>query len=159
MTNGIEEMEAINILCKLRQIGLCIKSVGLTGGLVDGAHGILLKPDLTLADPLNIQTVKLVILAQGNPGVPQLETEPRLHQLLQHTLSQGGYLAVSSDDQRILRAIDISATQLRTYTENRQILIRDWQQSFDAYISELIRCFDAPEWRERNRKLVRKLPN
>jgi hypothetical protein len=159
MTNGLEETEAINILCKLRQIGLCIKSVGLTSGLVDGAHGILLKPDLTLADPLNNQAAKLVILTQGNRGVSQLETEPRLHQLLQHTLLEGGYVAVSREHQRILRATDISEAQLRAYTENHQILIRDRQQSFDAYISNLIRCFDASGWRERNRKPVRKLPN
>jgi hypothetical protein len=147
MTDGLEETEVIGILCRLRQAGLCTKSVGLTSGLVAGAHGILLKPDLTLADfessVLDLCTVKMVILTERNQGMVRLETEPRLHQLLLHTLLHGGYVAMDRDVQRIMKAIDVSADQLKAYRENHQILIRDWQQSFDAYTSELIRYFDA----------------
>ena len=161
MTDGLEETEAIGILCRLRQTGLCIKSVGLTSGLVAGAHGILLKPDLTLADfessALDMRAVKMVILTERNQGMVRLETEPRLHQLLLHTLMHGGYVAVDRDGQRIMKAIDVSADQLKAYRENRQILIRDWQHSVDAYASELIRCFEALPQTRSDHKSIRKL--
>jgi hypothetical protein len=64
---------------------------------------------------------------------------------------------VNQDGQGILKAMEISAEQLKVYRENRQILIHDWQQSFDAYASELIRCFDAPGQTRSNHKPVRKL--
>jgi DJ-1/PfpI family protein len=147
MTDGLEETEAVEILCKLRQTGLCIKSVGLTSGLVKGAHGISLKPDLTLADfeadSLDIHAVKLIVLTERNSGISQLETEPRLHHLLRHTLVRGGCVAMNQGGQRIMKAIDVPADQLKAYRKSRQILARDWQQSFDAYIGELIQYFDA----------------
>lgn len=149
MTDGIEETETVEILCKLRQIGLCVKSVGLTGGLVVGAHGILLKPDLTLADfeanTPDIRAVKTIILMQRNQGLTRLETEPRLHNLLGHILRHGGYMAVNQDCQKIIKAMGISVDQLKTYRKNRQILIRDWKQPFDTYADELIRCFELLE--------------
>ncbi len=147
MADGLEETDAIAILCKMRQTGLCVKSVGLTSVLVTGAHGILFRPDLTLADfesrPLDLRAVKMVILTERNQGMARLETEPRLHHLLLHTLTHGGYIAMEHDGQRIMKAIDVSADQLKTYRENHQILIHDWQQSFDAYTNEIIRCYEA----------------
>ncbi len=144
MTDGLEETESVGILCKLRQAGLCVKSVGLTSGLVTGAHGISLKPDMTLADLTaeapDILVAKLIILTERKRGISQLETEPRLHHLLRQTLIQGGCVAINQVSQRIMKAIDVSADQLKVYRENRQILTRDWQQSFDVYIGELIRC-------------------
>jgi hypothetical protein len=161
MTDGLEETETVGILCKLRQTGLCVKSVGLTSSLVAGVHGILLKPDLTLADfgsnALDIRAVKMVILTERNQGMARLETEPRLHHLLLHTLLHGGYVAVDREGQRIMKAIDVSVDQLKTCRENRQILVHDWQQSVDAYTSELIRCFEALPQTRSNHKSVRKL--
>lgn len=144
LTDGLEEREIVHIICKWRQTGFYIRSIGLTSGLVTGSHGILMKPDLTLADRLDIRAVKPVILTQQSNYVSLLETEPRLHQLLQQTLLQGGYVAISCEGERILQRIEISAAQLRGYRENHRILVRDWQQSFDAHLNELIGCFSAP---------------
>ncbi|MEW6401487.1 MAG: DJ-1/PfpI family protein [Chloroflexota bacterium] len=148
MADGLEETESVGILCKLRQTGLCVKSVGLTSGLVTGAHGISLKPDMTLADfesdTPDVPAVKLIVFTERKHGRSQLETEPRLHHLLRHTLIQGGCVAMNQGGQRIMKAIDVSADQLKAYRENRQILTRDWQQSLDDYIGELIRCSLRP---------------
>lgn len=160
LTDGLEETESVRILCKLRQAGLYVKSVGLTSGLVSGTHGILVKPDLTLADfephALDICTVKLIILTQRNRAMSRLETEPRLHQLLLHTLAQGGCLALDAEGQSILKAIRIPADQLKTYRENKQIFIHDRQQSFEVYTDELIRCFDVLPRRRRSAPLTKK---
>jgi hypothetical protein len=133
--------------------------MGLTSGLVTGIHGISLKPDLTLTDfetsTLDMRAVKMVILTERNQGIARLETEPRLHHLLLHALVHGGYVAISSDGQRIMKAINISADQLKAYRENHQILIYDWQQSFDTHVSELIRYFDALQQARSNHKPVR----
>lgn len=161
MTDGLEETEIIGILCTMRQAGLCVKSMGLTSGLVTGIHGISLKPDLTLADfetgTLDMRAVKMVILTERNQGVARLETEPRLHHLLLHTLVHGGYITISSDGQRIMKAIDMPTDQLKAYRENHQILIYDWQQAFDTHVSELIRYFDALPQARSNHKSVRML--
>ena len=162
MTDGLEETEAVGILCGLRQTGLCIKSVGLTSGLVTGAHGVMLKPDLTLTDfesnTVDVQMVKMVIFTERNQGMARLESEPRLHYLLLHTLTHGGCVAVDRDGQRIIRAIDISTDQIKVFCENHQILIHDWQQSFDACLSELIRCFEGLEPARNSHKPNRRVP-
>jgi hypothetical protein len=56
-----------------------------------------------------------------------------------------------------MKAIDVSADQLKAYRENHQILIRDWQQSFDAYTSELARYFDVSPQTQSNHISIRKL--
>jgi hypothetical protein len=122
--------------------------VGLTSGLVTGAHGILLKPDLTLADfeaeTLDIHAVNLIVFMERNWGRSKLETEPRLHHLMRHTLLRGGCVAMNQGGQRLIKAIDVPGDQLKAYRENRQIWTRDWRQSFDAYIGELIRYSMRP---------------
>ncbi len=45
LADGFEEIEAIVFLSLWRQAGLYIQSVGLTSGLVGGAHGIWMMPD------------------------------------------------------------------------------------------------------------------
>ncbi len=50
IADGFEEAEAVTILSALRQAGVCIKCVGLTSGLIGGAHGVWVRPDLTMAD-------------------------------------------------------------------------------------------------------------
>ena len=68
IADGFEETEAVVILSSLRQAGLCVKSVGLTSGLISGAHGILLMPDLTLTDLGDLSAVtyvNAVILPEG----------------------------------------------------------------------------------------------
>ncbi len=39
VVNGFEETETVAMITILRQAGLCVKSVGLTSGLVASAHG------------------------------------------------------------------------------------------------------------------------
>jgi hypothetical protein len=159
VVNGFEEMEAIEILCRLRQIGICVKCLGLTSGLVDGAHGIWLMPDLTLADlenSIDLHAVKMVILARSDRGISRLETEPRLHRLLRQTLAQGGHIAGNQVSGRIFKAAGIAPGQTGKSTQDDLIHIHTPGQSFDAYTSELICCLD-PSCRKQNAgKTVRK---
>jgi 4-methyl-5(b-hydroxyethyl)-thiazole monophosphate biosynthesis len=159
VANGFEEMEAVQTLCRLRQTGICVKSIGLTSGLVDGAHGIWLMPDLTLADlegSVNIQSIRMVILSQSDQGTSCLETEPRLHRLLQQTLAQGGHLAANQESERILRAADISQDRPGRNSPSHQIHLHRVGQPFEEYWSELIRCLDPSDRRPKTGRIVRK---
>ncbi len=50
LADNFEELEVVAILDILRQAGVCVKTIGLASGPVNGLHGVRLIPDLTLTD-------------------------------------------------------------------------------------------------------------
>lgn len=81
------------MLSLLRQAGLCVKSVSLTSGLVGGAHGVWLMPDLTLADLDRLTattSINVVILPEGSQSLARLEADARVHRLLRQVAVRGG---------------------------------------------------------------------
>lgn len=106
IVEGFDEVEAVVTLSTLRREGINTKSVGLTDGIIRGAHGILLKPDYTLTDlsqSMDILSINLVVLPGDVRNLAALEVDPRIHSLLGQLLTRGGIVAANIQSQPTLQ--------------------------------------------------------
>lgn len=71
LAEGFEEIEAIAPIDIMRRAELEVKTVGVTGKTVCGAHGIEIKADISL-DEVNINNADLIFLPGGMPGTTNL---------------------------------------------------------------------------------------
>lgn len=149
IADGFEELEAIVVLSTLRQAGLCVKTVGLTSGLVGGAHGVWLMPDLTLAD-IDLLTVSssisLVVLPEGRQCLAKLEADPRVHKLLRQVVAQRGQIVTGPEGLGVPRAAAVWINRPGEIgdDQNAPVLLRDSQQSPEVFTQDLIRRLRDP---------------
>lgn len=73
LADGFEECEALAPLDVLRRGGVEIKTVGIGGEYITGAHGITVKADISETDVLLNGDLEAVILPGGMPGTTNLE--------------------------------------------------------------------------------------
>jgi hypothetical protein len=144
IADGFEEPEVIGWLSALRQAGLCIKSVGLTGGLIGGAHGIWLMPDLALADLeplLNTTIINLIILPDGGQSLNRLEADPRIHKLLHRIAEQQGQIVTGPEGIKILQAAAVWSSEMKEINDASEtsVLLRNWEKPFEIFAQDLIR--------------------
>jgi len=144
LADGFEEAEAIIFLSLLRQAGLYVKSVGLTSGLVGGAHGVWLMPDLTIANldgPTDTTPISVVILPEGRQSLTRLEADPRVHRLLRRVVAQRGQIVTSSDGLQVVRAAGVLFNELGVIDDDRAmpVLLRKSEQSLETFARDLIR--------------------
>jgi 4-methyl-5(b-hydroxyethyl)-thiazole monophosphate biosynthesis len=88
LAEGFEEAEALVPLDILRRGGLDVKTVGITGRCVSGAHGITVTADVLPGDCTDAP--ELLILPGGMPGTANLDASPETDRLLSLVLSAGG---------------------------------------------------------------------
>jgi 4-methyl-5(b-hydroxyethyl)-thiazole monophosphate biosynthesis len=95
--NNFEEVAAAVFVSELREAGLRVKIIGLTGPHSRGAHGLGLVPDLTLdqALPLACQTSCLVIPGPAS-SFKSLKNDPRLHRFFEQVRSVQPWFVISS---------------------------------------------------------------
>lgn len=140
--DGFEETETIIWLSTMRQAGICIKSIGLTSGLVSGAHGIWLRPDLAFADLdhwLNTWAISLVILPGGWRSLARLEADPRVHQLLRQVVVQRGQIVTGPEGLPIPRAaLGGQEPGEVDKTLESAVLLRDPAKALEAFVQDLI---------------------
>ena len=91
LADGFEETEALVPLDLLRRGKLEVRTVGITGKTVTGAHGIAVTADLV---PKAVSgTIDALILPGGMPGTTNLDASRDVDRLIDKTLSDGGRLA------------------------------------------------------------------
>ena len=73
LADGFEECEALAPLDVLRRGGVTVKTVGIGGEFITGAHGITVKSDISEKDVLLNGDLEAVILPGGMPGTINLE--------------------------------------------------------------------------------------
>lgn len=73
LADGFEEVEAIAPIDMLRRAGVEVKTVGVTGEVIDGRHGIKVIPDIDMKDIVFDENLEAVILPGGLPGATNLE--------------------------------------------------------------------------------------
>jgi hypothetical protein len=139
----------IVMLSLLRQAGLCVKSVGLTSGLIGSAHGIWLMPDLTLADLerlSNTTFISVVILPAGRQSLARLEADPRVHRLLRQVIAQRGQIVTSHEGLRVLRAAAVWASEAGEADDGQKVpvLLRKPKQPLEVFAQDLIQSLKGP---------------
>ncbi len=72
LANGFEEVEALVQVDMLRRCDLEVKTVGIQGRMVKGAHGITVIADI-LPEEIDYSNMEAVILPGGMPGTLNLE--------------------------------------------------------------------------------------
>lgn len=144
IADGFEETAATVFISLLRQAGLYVKSVGLTKGLIGGAHGMWLMPDLTLTDLdllINTMSICVVILPEGRQSLVKLETDLRVHRLLRQVVAQRGQIVTSREGVRVLQAAAMWGNEQVDANDDRGVLVilRDPGQSLEAFARDLVR--------------------
>ena len=81
LADGFEEIEALTPVDILRRAGFTCHTVGVTGPVVTGSHGIAVKADLALADDL--EGYDMVVCPGGLPGAVNLRECPEVIRLVQ----------------------------------------------------------------------------
>ncbi len=71
--NGFEEVEAITPVDYLRRAGIDVVTVGVGSAEITGAHGIVMKCDMTASDISSFDNTQGIILPGGMPGTLNLE--------------------------------------------------------------------------------------
>ena len=89
LADGFEEVEAISPIDMLRRAGAEVKTVGVTGKIVTGAHGIPVEADIT-EDEISLDAgVQAVILPGGMPGTLNLEKSETVKEAVRFAAGNG----------------------------------------------------------------------
>lgn len=136
-------------LSTLRQAGLCVKSVGLTSGLVSGVHGIRLMPDLAFADLESLLTttaISLVILPGGKRSIARLEADPRVHGLLRQVVGHCGQIVTGPEGLSLSRIAATCRSEAGGTDPAREppLLLHDLEKSPEVFAHDLIRRLLQP---------------
>lgn len=92
LADGFEEVEALCLVDILRRGGIEVKTVGVTGKTVMGAHDIPVVADIT-ADEAIFDDVEGVILPGGMPGTLNLQKDSTVNKFVDFASENGVLLA------------------------------------------------------------------
>lgn len=92
LANGFEETEALTPLDMLRRVGVQVKTVGIGGKTVTGAHDISVIADMEETE-VDFALMDGVILPGGMPGTLNLEQSDTVQKAIDHCHQQGLLLA------------------------------------------------------------------
>ena len=92
LAEGFEELEALSPVDILRREGIDVKTVGIAGLDVKGAHGITVRADMT-ADEVDVAKVSAVVFPGGMPGSLNLDASPYADKFIAAATANGGHIA------------------------------------------------------------------
>ncbi len=81
LAEGFEEVEALTPVDYLRRCELEVKTVGVTGKLVRGSHGITVMADI-LPEGVKPELADMIVLPGGMPGTLNLERAPIVQEMI-----------------------------------------------------------------------------
>ncbi len=88
LADGFEEVEAIAPIDMLRRAGVEVKTVGVSGEVIDGRHGIKVIPDVDIKDIVLDSNLEAVILPGGLPGATNLEESADVQKAIDFAVSE-----------------------------------------------------------------------
>lgn len=146
LAEGFDEVEAVGILTALRAAGVCVKSLGLTGGLITGRHGLLLMPDyalFNLSDKFDVSAINAVILPGTKRCLTRLETDPRVHRLLRQVIAQRGLVATNAQGYGMLKRT-LGQENATHRHRDRQIMLRaSGHQPIDVFAQTIVQRLEC----------------
>ena len=92
LADGFEEIEALTPVDMLRRAGLDVKTVGISGKIAVGSHGIAVVCDL-VAEEVDLASVSTAIFPGGMPGSLGLDKSPFTDKIISSVNERGGRLA------------------------------------------------------------------
>ena len=92
IAEGFEEIEALCPLDLMRRAGLTVKTVGVGGSSISGAHGITVNTDLTDNDSLD-ENAEMIFLPGGMPGTLNLAVSEVVKNAILNAHNNGAYIA------------------------------------------------------------------
>ena len=92
LADGFEEIEALTPLDILRRAQIEVKTVGVTGKTVTGAHSIPVVADILL-DDIVLEDMSAVILPGGMPGTLNLKNEKAVENAVLYAAEKGLLIA------------------------------------------------------------------
>jgi putative intracellular protease/amidase len=106
---GFEQRTTICLLDHMREAGLSVSLVGLTAGLVKSDLGLVVRPDYSLEQLVNRAPYQLIIVPGGRQCTSSLVMDPRVHNLLEATLKNDGFVAATLTAEPLLTQMGIPA--------------------------------------------------
>lgn len=92
LADGFEEVEAMAPVDVLRRAGADLKTVGVTGRMVTGAHGVPMQADCT-PEEVDLAAADMVILPGGMPGTKNLYASAFVRDAIQYCIDHDKYVA------------------------------------------------------------------
>lgn len=92
LADGFEEVEAIAPIDMLKRASLEVKTVGVTGETVTGAHGINVVADCRISDITLDESIDAVILPGGMPGTLNLEKSDAVQKAIDFAVENKKYV-------------------------------------------------------------------
>lgn len=91
LTDGFEDIEAIEVLDILRRSGVSVKTVGVFGEKVTSSHGVTVLSDIGISD-IKKSELEMLILP-GGPGHTEYEKSQETIELINYAFQNGKYIA------------------------------------------------------------------
>ncbi len=92
LADGFEETEAIAPWDVLLRGGKTVKTVGVTGEFVTGAHNLTIKSDISL-DEVDYAKAEMFILPGGMPGTTNLDENEKVKELVSKAYNDKKFVA------------------------------------------------------------------
>ncbi|MGN0630149.1 MAG: DJ-1 family glyoxalase III [Ruminococcus sp.] len=88
LADGFEETEAIAPIDMLRRAGKKVVTVGVTGKIVTGSHGIQVTADITENELSDISGAEMIVLPGGMPGTLNEEKSAAVQSVISYCSSK-----------------------------------------------------------------------
>ena len=106
LADGFEEIEALTPLDILHRADIPIKTVGVTGKQITGAHGISVIADIEIRE-MDLDTLSAIILPGGMPGTLNLKADKTTENAILYANEKGLLVAAICAAPSILGALGL----------------------------------------------------
>ena len=90
--DGFEESEALVPIDLLRRSGVEVRTVGITGKMVTGAHQVMMAADI-LPEEMELSQAEMIFLPGGMPGTEHLRQSMVVDQAMDYCIAHDLYMA------------------------------------------------------------------
>jgi 4-methyl-5(b-hydroxyethyl)-thiazole monophosphate biosynthesis len=93
LADGFEEIEAVSPIDLLRRSGKEVITVGVTGKIITGSHGIQVTADITPEQLKLDDNLEMIVLPGGMPGTLNLEKDSYVQKAIEFCSVNNRYIA------------------------------------------------------------------
>lgn len=128
---GFEEVEAIAPVDILRRCGVTVKTAGIGGLQITGAHGITVTADC-MVDELDLDVMDMIVLPGGLGGVASINSSEAALAAVSKAWNAGKYVAAICAGPTVLARLGLTAGKSVTGYPGTEPQLGDCQYVSDA---------------------------